>query len=190
MEKSQIRRKMILKRNNLSRKQIFENSKKILNRLCSSSYYKNANHIMIYVSINKEVFTHSFIENALSDGKKIIVPKCEPSSKKIILSQIRDFQKDLEKGFKGLMEPKKEALRPVSIEQLDLILVPGLAFTKSGDRLGYGGGYYDRFLANTSKEIPKIALAFEIQIVPTLPVDFYDIPIDFIVTEKRWITCK
>lgn len=190
MNKPQIRKEIIAKRNELSKEQILDNSEKIFVRLYSSPLYKNADTIMNYVSIGNEVFTHDFIQRAISEGKKILVPKCEPNSRKIILSHVIDFERDLEKGFKGLIEPKKETLRPVSSDESDLILVPGLAFTKAGHRLGYGGGYYDRFLAGISKNIPKVALAFELQIVDTLPVESYDIPMDFILTEERLIQCK
>lgn len=190
MDKPQIRKEMIAKRNKLSRKQILENSGKIFDRLYSSSLYKNAKTIMIYVSIGSEVFTHDFIQRAILGGKKILVPKCKPNSKKIILSHVIDFKSDLEKGFKGLIEPKKETLRPVSSDELDLILVPGLAFTKAGHRLGYGGGYYDGFLADISRDTPKIALAFELQIINTLIVESHDVPMDFILTEERLMHCK
>lgn len=190
MDKPQIRKEMIAKRNELSRKQILDNSEKIFDRLYSSPLYENANTIMIYVSIGNEIFTHDFIQRSISKGKKILVPKCEPNSRKIILSHVIDFERDLEKGFKGLIEPKKETLRPVSSDELDLILVPGLSFTKAGHRLGYGGGYYDRFLADISKDIPKVALTLELQIVDTLPIESYDVPMDFILTEERLIQCK
>jgi 5-formyltetrahydrofolate cyclo-ligase len=190
MNKKDLREKIITKRNSLSQEQIKKLSDKIFNQLYSSPIYNEAATIMSYVSIEKEIFTHNFIKEAMEDGKKILIPVTRPAKKEIILSHLIDFNKDLEMGHWGLLEPKKETLRLQSSEILDLILVPGLAFTENGHRLGYGGGYYDRFLSSLTKPVTTISLAFKFQIIETLPIESFDVPVDYILTEEKLIYCK
>jgi len=87
------------------------------------------------------------------------------------------------------LTPKKEYVREISSEEIDVVLVPGLIFREDGFRIGYGGGYYDRFLRD-AKSVVKIGLCYEMQIYEDIPVDIYDIPVDYIITEKRIIDCK
>lgn len=190
MDKIDLRKKFISQRNSLSHEQIKKLSDKIFNHLYSLPIYKEAATIMSYVSIEKEIYTHNFIRRAMEDNKKIFVPVTKPATKEIILSHVIDFNRDLEKGHWGLLEPKKETLRPQSSEILDLILVPGLAFTEKGHRLGYGGGYYDGFLSTLTKPVTTISLAFKFQITKTLPIESYDVPVDYILTEEKLIDCK
>lgn len=190
MNKKDLRKKIIAKRNSLSHKEITKISNSILNHLYSLSIYKDAAAIMSYVSINKEICTHCFIRKSIEDGKKVFIPVTQPTTKELALSHLIDFDSDLQKGHWGLLEPKKKTFRSQSSELLDLILVPGLAFLQNGHRLGYGGGYYDGFLASLTKPIPTIALAFEFQMADTLPIQAHDIPVDYILTEKRFIYCK
>lgn len=190
IKKSELRKKIHIKREVLSKEQVAQKSENIFNQLYSSLLYNGANTIMTYVSIGKEADTHNFIRRAIKEGKHIVIPVCVPETKKMIASRVIDFENDLQEGSWGLLEPKKETLRPISSSQIDLIIVPGLAFTKAGHRLGYGGGYYDRFLSSLTRNVPSIALAYELQLVDHLPVENFDIPMDYILTEKEWISCK
>ena len=103
---------------------------------------------------------------------------------------IRDPDRDLFPGFKGIREPDPDSLRQLSADDLDLIIVPGVAFDSSGNRLGMGKGYYDRFLKHLRPSALKIALAFENQIVASIPWDDNDIKMDMIITEERVIYCS
>lgn len=190
MDKKHLRKEAIAKRNSLSHEQIKKISNNIFSQLYSLPFYNEAAIIMSYVSIGKEIFTHDFIKKSMQVGKKIFIPVTNPATKEMILSHIIDFNRDLEKGYWGILEPKKEALRPLSSEVLDLILVPGLAFTQKGDRLGYGGGYYDRFLSSLTKPVTTISLAFKFQVFETLATKSHDVPIDYILTEEKLINCK
>lgn len=190
MDKKHLRKEIISKIDSLSYEEIEKISNKIFKHLYSLPIYNDAAIIMSYVSIKNEIFTHDFIKKSMADRKKLFVPVTNPTTKEIILSHLIDFDKDLKKGHWGLLEPKKETLRPHSSEILDLILVPGLAFTKKGYRLGYGGGYYDRFLSSLIKPVTTISLAHKFQVIEALPIEFYDIPVDYILTEEKLIDCK
>ncbi len=190
VEKKELRRKVIRMRDNLSNEEIKKISNKIFERFYTWPLYKDIKNIMTYVSIGKEINTHEFIKKALREEKGVFIPKTEPSSREIILSHLIDFDEDLEKCHWGLLEPKKGTLRPTSNKVLDLIIVPGVAFTEKGYRIGYGGGYYDKFLSTLAKPTPTISLAFDFQVLESLPIESFDIPVDYILTESRLIECR
>src|SRR5690606_18895751 len=120
-------------------------------------------------------------KTALNEGKNIIIPISVVETRQLILSQLMDYDKELEAGTYGILEPKKEYIREVNPELIDLVLVPGVAFDRKGYRIGYGGGYYDRFLTRIDDSVPKIALAFDLQIVAQVKKGRYDIPMDYII---------
>ncbi len=163
-------------------------SSEILNKVINSSYYKEAKTIMCFISFSTEVYTHDFIKRAIEDGKRIAVPITFPKVPEIRPSILKTF-KELEPGFFNILTPKEEFQRFIDPEEIDLVIVPGVAFRKDGYRVGYGGGYYDRFLSKIP-DTPTIAIAFDLQIVADLPTDSFDIPVDYIYTEKDIIVCK
>lgn len=187
MEKRLIREEILQKRKDLDKNIRGMYSEEITNKLLASSYYMNAKTIMCFISFSDEVDTHDFIKRALKDGKEIVVPITFSKSHELKPSRIESFN-ELEPGFYNILTPKKEFERFIDPNEIDLIITPGVAFKKDGYRVGYGGGYYDRFLS----KIPNtqtIAIAFSLQIVDELPIDNYDIPVDYIYTEKNIITC-
>ena len=137
---------------------------------------------MFFVSFNSEVDTHDMIRNALKN-KTIIIPKV--AHHEIEPSFIIDFD-NLIPGKFGILEPI-ETMK-IAYKNIDLILVPGIAFDKEGHRIGYGFGYYDKFLKKVPKAI-KIGLAFDFQIVDKIPREMHDVPVDLIVTEERVVEC-
>ncbi|RKD30087.1 5-formyltetrahydrofolate cyclo-ligase [Thermohalobacter berrensis] len=189
MEKQKIRNEILTKRKNLSEKDIINKSKKICDLFLSTVLFKKSKNIMAYVDFRNEVKTEHIIKTALSKGKNIFIPITITKTKELLLSQLKDYDNELTKGTYGILEPKEEYIRKSDPDLLDLIIVPGVAFDKRGYRIGYGGGYYDRFLGKLNKEIPKIALAFDVQIVPKIIPDKFDIPVDFIITENAIINC-
>ncbi len=124
------------------------------------------------------------IREALASGKRVILPKV--AGNELSLFEIRDFDKDISPGSWNIPEPHE--MSPARITEVDLIVVPGAAFDEHGNRIGYGAGFYDKLLADWKK--PAIALAFELQIVSTVPSTDHDIPIKKIVTEKRVMTAE
>ncbi len=166
------------------------NSELIFNRLAPLDFYKNAQCVMLYLSFRNEVDTSNIISNLFLQNKRVFIPVTVPTSKTLLISELKDFEKDLEIGTFGVLEPKKEALRPISSELIDLVIVPGVAFDERGYRIGYGAGYYDRFLPNLKDTVPTVALAFEVQMIDHVENDEYDFPVQYIITEKRMISCK
>lgn len=188
MKKKLIREKVLEKRKEISVDTRKTYSKEIMNKLINSKYYGDAKTIMTFISFSDEVDTHNFIKHAIEDGKKIVVPVTYPKTHELKPSQVKDFN-ELEPGYYNILAPKKEFERFKDPKEIDLVVVPGVAFRKDGYRIGYGGGYYDRFLS-TIPDTPTIAIAFTSQIVENLPIEDFDIPVDYIYTEKDVITCK
>ena len=186
MNKKEIRQLLNNKRLNLSKDENLVKSNKIKNKLFKIDEYKKAKNIFFYVSYDGEVFTHDAIKESFND-KIVVVPISNKEDFSLILSKIDSFE-DLIVGLYGILEPKKEKINEISIDEIDLIIIPGIVFDLKGNRIGHGKGFYDRLLKNT--KIPSIALAFEYQIIEKIPADKYDKPVDIIITEKRIIYCK
>ncbi|MDE5413948.1 5-formyltetrahydrofolate cyclo-ligase [Alkalihalobacterium chitinilyticum] len=161
-------------------------SEKIKEHLNLTTLWKEANTIAITISRGTEVDTYKIIENAWREGKKIVVPKTYPEKNEMVFFQINSFN-ELESTYFQLKEPKETVCLPKSCEDIDLILVPGVAFDRKGNRLGFGGGYYDRYLAHYKGK--TCALAFEEQLVSEIPVESFDVPVQMIVTEDQVYKC-
>jgi 5-formyltetrahydrofolate cyclo-ligase len=183
--KNQIRKNLILIRKNLSREEVFENSKKIKDKIFNLNEFKQASTILFYVSYNNEVYTHGMIKELLTSKKNVVVPISDKKNRTLILSKLDNWN-DLSFGSYNILEPKKSKIKQVNLDSIDLIIVPGVGFDEKGNRIGHGKGYYDNLLRN-SKQATSIGLSFECQIVEKIPTGEYDIPVDIIVTEKRVI---
>ncbi len=180
MLKSELRKTMIdyLKKLPEWERQKFE--EKILGNLLSSSLWKDARTIGVTVSQGFEWNTGPIIESGWKQGKTMCVPKCIPEERKLVFYKLDNFRQ-LEKSFYNLLEPKAEETAKVEKPQIDLLIVPGLVFDKNGYRIGFGGGYYDRFLMDFPNK--TVSLAHSSQIKGDLPIDSYDIPVQHLITE-------
>jgi len=176
--KDALRQKLLNERKKINEKEYFKKSHQIKEKLFSLSEFQKAESIMFYVSFNNEVHTHDMIKAALKE-KKVIVPKVR--EKQIVLFEINNFEEIDQKDKFGILQPSKG--RMAKKEEIGLIIVPGVGFDKNGHRLGYGYGYYDRFLENL--KIPTIGLAFDFQIVDKLPAYGHDVKMGKVITEKR-----
>ena len=181
--KNQFKESILEKRNSLSREEIMEKSNKIKINLFSLGIYKKSKTAMFFVSFNSEVHTHEMIKESLKN-KTVILPKVEQHE--IEPSVVIDFD-NLIPGKFGVLEPI-EAMK-IAHKNIDLVLVPGIVFDKEGHRVGYGFGYYDKFLRKVPKAV-KIGLAFDFQLVDKIPKETHDVPVDVIVTEERVIECR
>ncbi len=148
-------------------------------KLVSSEEWKQADTIGITISVGREVETREIIETAWHEGKKIAVPKCFPDQKLLQFYQITSFD-EVEDSFYSLKEPITSITPLVEKKEIDLLIVPGLVFDLFGYRIGFGGGYYDRFLVDYPNK--TVSLALKAQIIEEIPRNSYDIPINKIMT--------
>jgi 5-formyltetrahydrofolate cyclo-ligase len=188
LDKKILREKVLQKRADLSPKNIIEYSDIIAEKLYKMDSYKEAKTIMSFISFDSEVNTHEIIKRSISHNKSIVVPITIPKTKELKVSEVLDFS-ELELGYYNILTPKKKYIRFIDPSTIDLILVPGVVFARNGYRVGYGGGYYDRFLSKFEKKVDKIGLAFDLQVTDEVPTDSFDIPVDLIITEKEIINC-
>lgn len=180
-----MRKEVLARRDLLSWDSIREKSAKIATSLFSLPEYREAQTVMYFLNFGKEVQTLLFLPRSLEHGKRVVAPKTVHSERKMILSEILDIEADLAPGMWNIPEPREDRLRPVEVSEIDFVLVPGVAFDERGNRLGYGGGYYDRFFAGLRPGVPLVAVTFETQVVPSVPVAPWDRRVDVLVTEER-----
>lgn len=191
MLKKEIREAILQEKIKFSKITAKEKSLAIFNTLKKTDFYKNANNVMVYITLENEneVSTEPIIDDLFDKGKRIFVPLTVHKTKALIVSELKDLKEDLEVGNFGVMEPKKEATRPVEPSILDLVIVPGVAFDKEGFRIGHGAGYYDRFLPGLPEKTATVSIAFDMQLIDKVPVNCYDIAVKYIITEKQFIKC-
>ncbi len=189
MNKKELRKEMLRKRSKLTLDDREKYSKEIAESLYNTDYYKNAETIMAFISFGSEINTRYMIEDAISQGKTVVIPVMVPETRELKVSRIMDYE-ELEIGHYNILTPKEEFLRFLDPNTIDLILTPGLIFAEDGYRVGYGGGYYDRFLAGLKGNPTKIGIGFDIQVRDQVPKEDFDIPVDYILTEKRFIKVK
>lgn len=181
--KREIRKRILGLRNSLSSEEMTAGSDKIVARLMRSEEIRKASTLMVYVSFGSEVVTDGLIRWGWGKGKRIVVPFCHPESREMTACRIGGFD-ELEISHYGIRAPKAGDLRPVSRGEIDAVIVPAVAFDRRGYRIGYGGGYYDRFLPECP-HAAKIGAAFACQIIDEVPADLYDVAMDYIVTEEE-----
>ncbi|MBL7054519.1 5-formyltetrahydrofolate cyclo-ligase [Candidatus Woesearchaeota archaeon] len=185
--KQTLKKQIIKKRNSLTEQEVKEKSKKIIGNLKALEEFQKAKNILFYVSVNNEVDTHEIIKELLkAEEKNIIVPYTMRGKPRIFLSKLKDFT-ELEPRSFGILEPKEKYIKGVDKGKLDLIIVPGIAFDKNGHRIGYGYGYYDRFLKTINEDTVKIGLAYKFQIIEKIPEEEHDVPLNIIVMAKEII---
>lgn len=180
--KAVLRKSMITLRSQLSEEEAKRRSTLIADGLRSLQDYQKAKTILFYVSVKNEVDTHELIREALQTGKRIAVPITNLREKVLCLSEIKGME-ELKKSTFDLLEPAEEFRRPTSLQEIDLVVVPGIAFDRKGNRIGYGAGFYDRLLS-TRPDVLKVALAYQFQVVDRIDIYDGDVPIDILVTEE------
>lgn len=159
-------------------------SQQVMARVMQLPEYQRAKTVMFYVDVRTEVRTRQALPEALASGKRVVIPYCVDGELELFHLESMD---ELELGMYRILEPKAE-LRSVPakrtpVEELDLILVPGVAFDRRGGRTGHGKGYYDKLLEHALSATPLVALAFECQLFPEIPMQDHDIYMDKVVTE-------
>lgn len=184
--KREARAYALARRDEMSVQERAYRSEKIVKCLTSQACYENAQDLLVYVSFRSEVDTIPLIEKALTQGKKVYVPR--------VAGQEMDFFEiasllDLEEGFRGIREPKAHIVQPFSPRRREILLcMPGTAFDRQCHRIGYGGGFYDRYLEGMlqkTERLHTVALAFSCQILEQIPFAAHDIRPKQIITEKE-----
>lgn len=149
----------------------------------------DAKTVLFYASFRSEVETLSMIKESLEMGKRVVVPKVDKKGHRLRLYEIKNMN-ELSPGYMGIPEPSLPDERLVNINDIDLVVVPGVGFDYSGSRLGYGAGYYDILLSKTERKIPFIGLAYEEQLVDSISSELHDVKVDLIVTDERVIRIR
>ena len=185
-----LKQDILKKRESLKLEEIQKKSSEIRSSLYSLPIFKAAKNIMFYLSFNNEVDTQVIIKELLIKKEKtIIVPFVLKNNPILQLSELKNFN-ELEPKTFGILEPKKSYIREFNHEKLDIVLIPGMVFDIKGHRIGYGYGYYDRFLKKLKSHKKKIGLAYDFQVFDKIPEEQHDVPVDIIVTETRIIKCR
>jgi len=182
VEKEKTRKQILLQLRSQNIEGRTAKSEEIKRRLFNDKDFQAAETIMFYVSKDYEVDTRRMIGEALALGKRVVVPVTDRVNKDLILSEINNPEAELQKGAFGIDEPKKECIRTVSVKDIDMIIVPGIAFDADGNRIGHGGGYFDRFLKDLPKKIPTIGLAFDFQLIGRIKALTWDVPVTRVVS--------
>ncbi len=182
ISKNELREQMKKKRRMLTKEEIIEKSEAITDRLFCMADINSAETIMVYLSAFKEPNTLGIIKKLEAMGKNIVVPVSDTDTCTITPSYI-DGTDELAKGAYGILEPTE--IKKAKVEDIDIVLVPGLAFDEKCHRCGFGKGYYDRLLYKSRAK--KVALCYDFQVISEIETDKYDIPMDCIITERRTI---
>jgi 5-formyltetrahydrofolate cyclo-ligase len=188
--KKELRRQLRALQSSVPQEWIQAASRLVVSQLKSFPPYRVGNTIMCFVSLPREVHTHDLLREMQREAKNVVIPWCDGAE--LRLFRFRNFD-ELVPGTLGILEPaewfRTASDRVATPEELDLVLVPGLGFDRRGGRLGRGKGYYDRFLKQLPARVPKVALAFEWQLVDEIPMLAHDVRMDWIITEKNIYPC-
>ncbi len=175
MDKKALRKEIRDRKRAMTEAEIAEKSEALGRLFARSEAYQNAKSIYGYLPYNHEVRTVPMLQQAIADGKRVAVPKCYGDEMRFIWM---DDLSRVEKGYAGIPEPVEDG--PVADDERALVLMPGLAFDPQGHRIGYGGGFYDKFLAR-EPEHPTLALCYDFQMLEHLQTEEFDIPVDWVL---------
>lgn len=175
VNKKELRQAIRAQKRAMTEEEIIHKSAALAEKFLASDAYKQARTIYGYLPYNQEVRTVPMLEQALRDGKQVAVPKCYGDEMKFIVLEDLSL---VEKGYAGIPEPIAD--EPVANDETALVLMPGLAFDEAGHRIGYGGGFYDKFLSREPGH-PTLALCYDFQMLPSLETEAHDISVDYVI---------
>ncbi|HXU92305.1 MAG TPA: 5-formyltetrahydrofolate cyclo-ligase [Gallionella sp.] len=189
--KQALRQSIIAARENLPAPERLRWSHEVIGSVCRLAAYRQAHTVLGYLNFGAELDSELWVRQALSDGKRVLLPRVNRASRHLDLYRVNDLQVDVAPGSWGIREPlESRCEKEKSLRTVDFILLPGVAFTREGERLGYGGGYYDKLLAHLPHRPALVAGAFEMQVVQEIPLENTDHGVDWLVTETETINCN
>ncbi|MFZ5762882.1 MAG: 5-formyltetrahydrofolate cyclo-ligase [Thermodesulfobacteriota bacterium] len=183
--REQLRKRILMARDALAPELRHARSEAICERLWQIPAVATAKVVMIYVSFRSEVETGPFIAECLRQGIAVAVPRTESKARRLAVHRLADPERDLVPGYCGILEPDPATAERIDPGTIEVVIVPGSVFDRSGGRLGYGGGYYDRFLADEAPRALRVGVAYEMQVVDKVPVLAHDMRLHRLVTEAE-----
>lgn len=184
MDKKELRKVAKERLSNIDNKTRKKISNQLIRQLVSSDLWKQAGTIGVTVSSGFEWDTEPIIEQGWKEGKTIVVPKCTPRNRQLDFYHLENFDQ-LEDSFYNLREPNPDVTTKVDKQAIDVLIVPGLLYDKRGYRIGFGGGYYDRFLADFPNK--TVSVFYSEQLLDEVPNELYDLPVQALLTEKGFV---
>lgn len=189
--KQALRQRIIAARENLAGAERLHLSQEIAGRLCALPAYRQAHTVLGYLNFGAELAAERWVQQALDDGKRVLLPRVNRASRQLDLYAVQDIERQVAPGSWGIREPRMEGCELFeALAELDFILLPGVAFSRDGGRLGYGGGFYDKLLQRLPHQPTLVAGAFALQVVAEVPQEDTDRRVDWLVTEHETIRCK
>lgn len=186
-KKQEIRDDVLKKLNKLSKAELSLKTHELINRLFEFANFLEAKIVLLYINCDIEVATQDIIKKCLDYNKIVVLPAFDIEKYQMKLLKVDNLDAELKVGPRGILEPDKSLCKIVPIKRIDIAIIPGIAFDEKGARLGSGKGYYDRLIPKLSITTRKVALAFESQIIPQVPMESHDRHVDIIITEDRII---
>ncbi|MBF4695359.1 5-formyltetrahydrofolate cyclo-ligase [Fusibacter ferrireducens] len=183
MDKKQIRQNILKARAALSEQERTDYSQKIMSYLIHSDVFKKASQVASFVDFRNEVCMMPINDYILDQGKSLCLPYIDMKSKTMTFHKVQTLS-ELKLSTYGILEPDPKIHPQVDLSQINLVLTPGVAFDDKGFRIGYGGGFYDRFFEKLNPEIFKFGIAFSIQQLNAIPLEPHDLPLTALITEK------
>jgi len=191
--RTSLRRTILADRDAIPEDWQYERSSRICAQLFRLEQVHNARTVFVYMHFRSEVQTLEFINLCLLTGKTVTIPYTEPAGRQLRAVRITDPERDVEPGYQGIPEPSKRLRSDTGYfdpQGIDVAVIPGSVFDRSGGRLGYGGGYYDRFLDREATRAFRIGVAYALQLVEKVPVEPHDQLLDMVVTEETIYDCR
>lgn len=189
--KQTLRQHIIAARENLPASERQRLSRAVIQSVCELTAYRQAHTVLGYLNFGSELASELWVQQAVADGKRVLLPRVNRASMHLDLYQVRKLEHDVAPGFMGIREPVVErCIKEEALNTVDFILLPGVAFTRDGARLGYGGGFFDKLLAHMPHQPALVAGAFTLQVVQEIPQEITDRKVEWLVTEDGTICCK
>jgi 5-formyltetrahydrofolate cyclo-ligase len=182
-DKAELRRAVLARRDALGAETRAALGEIIFGRIMALEAFRRARRVLAYSAIGSEPATGPFLTAVLAAGQGLVLPRVNRATRMLDLYRVTDPAAELRPGVWGIHEPDPATCAPAALAEVDFVLVPGVTFDRTGGRIGYGAGYYDRLLRGAAAGTPLVAAAFEVQLVDAVPMDPHDHRVDHVVTE-------